>query len=77
MNRLDLRGVRCPMNVVRLKLALEPLGDGELLEVLLDPGEGLENVPKAARGAGHTVIEEGAGPPARVVVRKGSAGTPR
>lgn len=56
---LDLRGVACPLNWVRTKLALEELRAGERLEVLLDPGEPIESVPASAREAGHDVTVHG------------------
>jgi tRNA 2-thiouridine synthesizing protein A len=55
VNRLDLRGVPCPMNWVRTKLALEELAPGDSLLVELDPGEPLESVPRSAREDGHEV----------------------
>jgi TusA-related sulfurtransferase len=55
VNRLDLRGVPCPMNWVRTKLALEQLAPGDSLVVELDPGEPLESVPRSAREEGHEV----------------------
>ena len=43
------------MTWVRTKLELERLESGQMLEVTLPPGEALENVPRSAREAGHTV----------------------
>jgi TusA-related sulfurtransferase len=59
VNRLDLRGVPCPMNWVRAKLALEQLAPGDSLLVELDPGEPLESVPRSAREDGHEVSVAG------------------
>jgi tRNA 2-thiouridine synthesizing protein A len=59
VNRLDLRGVPCPMNWVRTKLALEELAPGDSLLVELDPGEPLESVPRSAREEGHEVSVAG------------------
>jgi tRNA 2-thiouridine synthesizing protein A len=56
---LDLTGVLCPMNWVRARLALERMEAGERLELLLDPGEPLESVPRSARDEGHRVRVEG------------------
>jgi sulfite reductase (ferredoxin) len=56
---LDLRGVPCPLNWVRTRLALEGMHPGERLVVRLDPGEPLENVPRSAREDGHAVEVEG------------------
>jgi TusA-related sulfurtransferase len=43
--QLDLRGTPCPINFVRTKLRLEQMEPGALLEVWLDPGEPIEQVP--------------------------------
>jgi tRNA 2-thiouridine synthesizing protein A len=56
---LDLTGVVCPLNWVKAKLALEQLGVGDRLTLLLDPGEPLESVPRSAREDGHDVEVEG------------------
>ncbi|MCD8194629.1 MAG: sulfurtransferase TusA family protein [Tannerellaceae bacterium] len=52
----DLRGVGCPMNFVKTKLALAPLPSGALLEVWLDDGPPAENVPGSVRNEGHTIL---------------------
>lgn len=54
----DLRGVLCPMNFVRTKLELSQLQSGDVLEILLDDGKPIENVPGSVRLEGHTVISE-------------------
>ena len=59
MKELDLRGVPCPMNWVRARLALEELAPGDTLVVTLDEGEPLESVPRSARDEGHEVAVEG------------------
>jgi TusA-related sulfurtransferase len=56
---LDVTTLRCPMTWVRTKLELERLESGETLEVRLPPGEALDNVPRSAREAGHSVVVEG------------------
>jgi TusA-related sulfurtransferase len=50
---LDLRGVLCPLNWVKTRLALERMPPGGELVVRLDPGEPLESVPRSAREDGH------------------------
>jgi len=42
---LDLRGTPCPINFVRTKLTLDQMPKGTVLEVWLDPGEPIEQVP--------------------------------
>jgi TusA-related sulfurtransferase len=59
MMALDLRGVPCPLNWVRARLALEAMTPGESLLVRLDPGEPLESVPASALEDGHAVVVEG------------------
>lgn len=54
--RLDLRGTPCPMNFVKTKLALEEMGPGEVLEVILDEGEPMRNVPRAVKEEGHRIV---------------------
>ncbi len=44
-DRLDLRGTPCPINFVRTKLRLQQMPPGSLLEVWLDAGEPIEQVP--------------------------------
>jgi TusA-related sulfurtransferase len=59
---LDLRGTPCPINFVRTKLKLAQLSAGQLLEVWLDGGEPIEQVPHSLAMEGYTeqeIIEEG------------------
>jgi TusA-related sulfurtransferase len=53
--QLDLRGTPCPINFVRTKLRLEQMPQGGLLEVWLDPGEPIEQVPDSLTMAGYQV----------------------
>lgn len=53
--QLDLRGVPCPLSFVRTKLRLEKMASGSLLEVWLDPGEPIEQVPDSLKMAGYDV----------------------
>ncbi|WP_440951003.1 sulfurtransferase TusA family protein [Methanosphaerula subterraneus] len=70
--RIDLHGVSCPINFVKTKLALEELEEGELLEVILDEGNAMLNVPRSVKEEGHTVIRvEPLGETFRVIIRKG------
>ncbi len=52
----DFRGVPCPMNFVKTKLLLSAMDSGALLEVLLDDGEPIENVPFSVKYEGHTIV---------------------
>lgn len=53
--QLDLRGTPCPINFVKTKLRLEQMPDGSLLEVWLDGGEPIEQVPDSLTMAGFEV----------------------
>lgn len=53
--RLDVTADICPITWVRTKLALETLETGEVLEVLVNEGEPLRNIPGSAKDEGHKV----------------------
>jgi sulfite reductase (ferredoxin) len=70
----DLRGVACPLNYVKTKLKLEMMDAGEKLEVWLDAGEPIKNVPMSLKNDGHLVhLQEALEPEAahyRILVEK-------
>jgi tRNA 2-thiouridine synthesizing protein A len=66
---MDLTGVLCPMNWVKARLALERMEPGDVLHVLLDPGEALDSVPRMAGEEGHRVSVDGC----RVTIVKSAA----
>ncbi|MBI3945066.1 MAG: sulfurtransferase TusA family protein [Armatimonadetes bacterium] len=53
---VDCRGVACPTNFVLVKLALEELDPGGVLDVLLDEGQPMRNVPRSVKEDGHRVV---------------------
>jgi TusA-related sulfurtransferase len=61
--QLDLRGTPCPINFVRTKLRLEQMPPGALLEVWLDAGEPMEQVPDSLTMEGYQIelVEERSG----------------
>lgn len=72
---IDITALVCPMTFVRTKLAVERLSPGQTLEVRLNAGEPLVNVPRSLAEHGHIVLsleEEGTGMPGvhRLRVRK-------
>ncbi len=70
--RINLHGVVCPMNFVKTKLALEDLASGERMEVILDEGEPMLNVPRSLKDEGHRIIKvEPIGETFRLIVEKG------
>ena len=56
MKSIDLRGVKCPLNYVKAKLSLEELDPGQDLEILLDDGEPILNVPRSIKDDGDKII---------------------
>lgn len=72
---LDIRSDACPITFVKTKLALDLLNDGEILEIFLNAGEAVKNVPRSLRNEGHKVLllekqEDGA---YRLLAEKGGA----
>lgn len=55
-NFLDLKGTPCPLNYVKAKIFLENLEKGDIVEILLDEGEPIENVPKSLENDGHKIL---------------------
>ena len=56
MQVIDLRGVSCPTNFVKVKLALEELENGDQATILLDDGEAVKNVPRSLKAEGHKLL---------------------
>lgn len=54
--KLNITKEHCPMTFVKTKIELSKLNKGDVLEVLLEEGEPLENVPKSSREQGYEVL---------------------
>lgn len=54
--RLNLSGVACPLNFVKTKLKLEEMQIGQELEVILDDGEPILNVPRSVKDDGQQIV---------------------
>lgn len=54
---LNLKGVLCPINFVKTKLKLEEMQHGQILEVIIDDGESMKNVPRSVKEEGHKIIK--------------------
>lgn len=57
-NTIDVRGVACPNNFVKIKLKLEMMKDGQILEVILDGGKPMSSVPGSIKEEGHKIIKK-------------------
>ena len=53
---LDITKDVCPMTFVRTKLLIERMKPGQTVEVRLQSGEPLVNVPRSVREMGHAVV---------------------
>jgi TusA-related sulfurtransferase len=57
--KLDLRGIKCPLNWAYAKVKLEQMARGERLELTLDDPRGARDIPRAAEAEGYAVIDVG------------------
>lgn len=55
--RLDLRGVKCPLNWAKAKVRLEYLTSGEQIELVIDDPKGRRDIPRAAEAEGYAVVD--------------------
>ena len=55
--KLDLRGIKCPLNWAYAKVRLEQMARGQRLEVMLDDPRGARDIPRAAEAEGYAVID--------------------
>ena len=56
-DNVDITDVNCPITFVKTKVALEELDDGDILEIRLNDGEPVQNVPRSLKEEGHKVLE--------------------
>ncbi len=54
---IDITQDTCPMTFVRVKLKLEEMSAGQTLEIRLNGGEPLANVPRSLQDEGYQVDE--------------------
>jgi len=71
---LNLCGIMCPNDFVQTKLRLEEMELGQVLELILDDGEPMRNVPRSIKEEGQKVIgvEKLPGNVYRLLIRKES-----
>jgi len=72
--RLDCKGLRCPMPIVRLSQAIRKLSDGERIEVEATDAAFEPDLQAWARQLGHSVVSFQSGEVQRAVVEKGTKG---
>ena len=54
---VDITDVVCPVTFVKAKMSMEELEDGQILEIKMNEGEPILNVPRSFKEEGHKVIE--------------------
>ena len=71
--RLDITRDHCPMTYVRVRLALDRMNTGDVLQVSLAGDEPKRNVPITAQEQGHRILGQEAGPDGviQLWIRKG------
>ena len=70
--RLDLTGVPCPHNSSRAIVELEVMDEGEILEIIIDDGEPIVNVPVTLDQEQHEILDtRRLGDQWRLLVRRG------
>lgn len=68
---MNLQGVKCPVNFIKIRLELEKMKAGEVLEVIIDDGEPIDSVPRSLQLEGYEVSgQEPCGEGWRIFVKK-------
>ena len=69
---VDVRDTRCPLTFVHVKVGLDAIKVGQVLEVVLSEGEQIQDVPRSLKEEGHRVLKATReGDAYRLLVRKG------
>lgn len=53
---IDFRGVKCPINFVKVKVDLAKIQSGQRRGFYLDDGDPIKNVPQSVEKEGHTIV---------------------
>lgn len=54
---IDITNVVCPITFVKVKVAMEELESGEILEIRMNSGEPIQNVPRSLTEENHKILE--------------------
>ena len=55
---LDVKGLACPMPIVKTKKAIDKMKSGEILEVLVTDKGALNDFKAWSGAGGHTILEQ-------------------
>lgn len=53
---IDITDVVCPVTFVKAKVALEEIEKGQILQIKLNDGEPIQNVPRSLKNEKHKVL---------------------
>jgi TusA-related sulfurtransferase len=53
----DITSQVCPMTFVKAKAVLEEMEDGQILEIRMNDGEPVQNVPRSLKEEGHSLLK--------------------
>jgi TusA-related sulfurtransferase len=56
-DKVDITDVVCPVTFVKAKVALDELDEGDILEIRLNDGDPVQNVPRSLKEEGHEVLK--------------------
>ena len=56
-DQVDITDVNCPVTFVKTKVALEELDEGQVLQVHLNNGEPVQNLPRSLKEEGHEILK--------------------
>ena len=56
-DKVDITDVVCPVTFVKAKVALDELDEGDILEIKLNDGEPVQNVPRSIKDEGHQILK--------------------
>ena len=54
---VDITKDVCPLTFVKVKIALSGINAGDILEVVLNKGEAMKNVPRSIKDEGHKILK--------------------
>ncbi len=54
----DFRGIKCPVNFAKTKVVLSQIQKGDILELYIDDGSAIQNLPGSVENEGHKVLKK-------------------
>ena len=54
---VDITDKVCPLTFVKAKVAIDEVDDGEVIEIRMNDGEPVQNVPRSIKEEGHQILK--------------------